>query len=426
MNSTTVSPALVVQKKLLERLVCPHTFGPVEVLPLVMAAGGIKEGAIWSHHLGSVVGRISNRQIDMVRFNQNIDVQKIRRCLHRGNLPRTEEREEVWQFMAPSDPFFSFRGSWRPIEDMIVTDGDAKPTQINFEISDRTKIRFGAHPWSGKIEIFIDDVPIGRFDLFEPHTTVPRTVSVQPRHGTKKSRVMINVLGENSPSSMGRQCLFSGCDIATRKFRAAQFNKPERVRGASFTNRFYRLLESVPLDGLCLDIGGGNRQIDDGRYANLDYAPYSEPDIIGDALRLPFLDCSIDFVYSSGVCEHLADPIRAGREICRVLKPGGKILIGMAFMQPVHSEGQHYFNGTIWGLEKMFPEFDDVELSWEGSLSYLINWLLNATHLERKARREDLLTVKSLFKEWDSVISHDRLLYIANGVWFAGTKPENR
>ncbi len=43
----------------------------------------------------------------------------------------------------------------------------------------------------------------------------------------------------------------------------------------------------------------------------------------GDALKLPFKDNSFDAVFSIGVLQHTADPLRGLREMCRVLKPGG-------------------------------------------------------------------------------------------------------
>lgn len=44
-------------------------------------------------------------------------------------------------------------------------------------------------------------------------------------------------------------------------------------------------------------------------------------------LDLPFEDASFDFVCSSGVLHHTADPARGLREITRVLRPGGRVFL---------------------------------------------------------------------------------------------------
>jgi SAM-dependent methyltransferase len=51
---------------------------------------------------------------------------------------------------------------------------------------------------------------------------------------------------------------------------------------------------------------------------------------VGSALTLPFRDASLDFIYAVGVLHHLPD--RAAQravfvEICRVLKPGGRLIV---------------------------------------------------------------------------------------------------
>jgi|CXWL01.1.fsa_nt_gi SAM-dependent methyltransferase len=49
---------------------------------------------------------------------------------------------------------------------------------------------------------------------------------------------------------------------------------------------------------------------------------------VGSVYQLPFPDQSFDVVYSHALCEHLAGPLEALREMHRVLRPGG--VVGIA------------------------------------------------------------------------------------------------
>jgi ubiquinone/menaquinone biosynthesis C-methylase UbiE len=49
--------------------------------------------------------------------------------------------------------------------------------------------------------------------------------------------------------------------------------------------------------------------------------------IRGDLQRLPFPSCCFDMVISRSVVEHLNDPQQVFGEFCRVLRPGGKVVI---------------------------------------------------------------------------------------------------
>jgi SAM-dependent methyltransferase len=50
-------------------------------------------------------------------------------------------------------------------------------------------------------------------------------------------------------------------------------------------------------------------------------------EVVGDMLDLPLENESFDIVLSTESIEHTADPQKAVSELCRVLKPGGSIII---------------------------------------------------------------------------------------------------
>jgi SAM-dependent methyltransferase len=59
----------------------------------------------------------------------------------------------------------------------------------------------------------------------------------------------------------------------------------------------------------------------------LDAAPVVNPDVLAPADRLPMPDSSLDFVLSSHLIEHVADPIGALVEWHRVLRNGGLLFL---------------------------------------------------------------------------------------------------
>ena len=101
------------------------------------------------------------------------------------------------------------------------------------------------------------------------------------------------------------------------------------------------LLGSVQPGALILDAGsgpGGNRAIlpGDTRCLAMDPAAHSlrlsadHPywgSVQGDLLHLPFVSDCFDMVVAMDVLEHLDDDAGAVREIHRVLRPGGRLLI---------------------------------------------------------------------------------------------------
>ena len=80
--------------------------------------------------------------------------------------------------------------------------------------------------------------------------------------------------------------------------------------------------------GLVLDCGAGRRSTYFDNVVNFEIVDYETTDVRGVGEVLPFIDESFDAVLSIAVLEHVKDPFLCAREIARVLKPGGQLVIG--------------------------------------------------------------------------------------------------
>ncbi len=57
------------------------------------------------------------------------------------------------------------------------------------------------------------------------------------------------------------------------------------------------------------------------------YSEWKDKFVVGDVENIPFKDETFDFVYAADILEHTFNPVRALREIYRVLKPEGKVYV---------------------------------------------------------------------------------------------------
>lgn len=102
--------------------------------------------------------------------------------------------------------------------------------------------------------------------------------------------------------------------------------------------------------GRLLDVGCGQRPYEKTffagakEYIGCDYlTDRSRPDVVCSALDLTFPDNEFDTVVSTEVLEHVPDPQRAVREMYRVLKPGGHLILSTPQYWPRHEIPYDYF-----------------------------------------------------------------------------------
>lgn len=78
-----------------------------------------------------------------------------------------------------------------------------------------------------------------------------------------------------------------------------------------------------------------------------------------DVRALPFVDASFDAIYSMGTIEHFDETELAVREMARVLKPGGRAIIGVPnrhdpFLRPLLSTAMQALGLYAYGYEKSY------------------------------------------------------------------------
>ncbi len=126
-------------------------------------------------------------------------------------------------------------------------------------------------------------------------------------------------------------------------------------------------------------MGCGDRWVEtslgfDIQYVGLDYPPTvnlgyaGSPDTFADAGCLPFSDASFDTVLLLDVLEHLPQPEAALAEARRVLKTGGKAIVQVPFLYPLHAEPHDFQRWMLHGLADLFTRhrLDVQETSWQG------------------------------------------------------------
>lgn len=113
--------------------------------------------------------------------------------------------------------------------------------------------------------------------------------------------------------------------------------------------------------GMILDCGSGFRDVYYENVINYEIKDYPTTDVLGVAESLPFRDNVFDGIFSFAVLEHVKYPWLAAKELCRVLKPGGRIFVNVPFLQPLHGYPNHYFNMTHMGVTSLFEKQIDVE-----------------------------------------------------------------
>jgi len=109
---------------------------------------------------------------------------------------------------------------------------------------------------------------------------------------------------------------------------------------------------------------------------------------VGDVRRIPFADASFDAIYSMGTIEHFDETQGAVAEIARVLKPGGRAIVGVPnrhdpFLRPLFATILQALGLYGYGYEKSYSrralrrmlEQEGLTVVAETAIVFMPGWL---------------------------------------------------
>jgi SAM-dependent methyltransferase len=162
----------------------------------------------------------------------------------------------------------------------------------------------------------------------------------------------------------------------------------ERGLSHTFSSTSYGVYEAAAAlidehgKGVVLDAGSGRAPYKERlRRRGVELVTIDVEDRTGDVTHLADIQdmkvigtASIDTVICTNVLEHVPRPWDALREIRRVLKPSGKLILSVPHLSPVHEAPHDYFRYTRYGVRSLLEangfrvvQVDDVG----GVLSFL-------------------------------------------------------
>jgi len=158
---------------------------------------------------------------------------------------------------------------------------------------------------------------------------------------------------------------------------------PEQVQAFVAVSPIQRAPIAAAVAAEAAAIAPGSRVLDAGagegpyralfahcEYVTLDWPGTVHPaargaDVVADLHDVPLEEASIDAVVCTEVLEHVADPALVLAELHRVLRPGGRLLVTVPFVNELHEEPHDHYRYTSHGLRGLLERagFEGVEVA---------------------------------------------------------------
>jgi len=103
-------------------------------------------------------------------------------------------------------------------------------------------------------------------------------------------------------------------------------------------------------------------------------------DVIGDIHDAPFDDNSFDCIFAVEVMEHLENPFLFKKEVKRMLKEEGLLVLTVPFMFHMHADPFDYWRPTRMALQHLFDDFSEVKIKNQGNRLHVILDLVSTAY----------------------------------------------
>lgn len=104
-----------------------------------------------------------------------------------------------------------------------------------------------------------------------------------------------------------------------------------------------------------------------------------KPDVVSDVLSMPFDDEEFDTAICTEVLEHIEDPFALFREISRIIKRNGHLILSSGWATPYHKEPKDFWRFSEDGYRVLCDKsgFEILEVHKKGGLFSCLLYFLN-------------------------------------------------